>query len=173
MHLLDRCEVVLSQPFVADGSVVAFYISVLLRLAGLNVVKCNAMILRPLTKCVADVFRPIVHPNGIGAAAPFDDPVKRTNDACRWQREVNLNAKAFAVEVIQHIKLAEGSGVFKAVGHEVHRPHGIGLTRHSQFFRLLPDKSFSWFYSHVQFQIAINSVHALVVPGVVFDVAQI
>jgi hypothetical protein len=35
LHLADGCEVVLAQPFVADGPVVAFDIGILLRLARL------------------------------------------------------------------------------------------------------------------------------------------
>jgi hypothetical protein len=42
-----------------------------------------------------------------GLAAPFDDLVQATDDPFGGQREVNLDAQAFAVEVVQHIQQPE------------------------------------------------------------------
>ena len=103
LYLHDSCEVVLAQPFLPDRSVVVLDVSVMLRLSRLDVVKCNAAIFCPLMKFMADVLRAIVDAIGLGRPPPFDDPFKRTDNPCRWQREVNLNAKVFAVEVMDDI----------------------------------------------------------------------
>ena len=101
-------------------SVVAFDIGVLLRLAGLNVLYGTAACLSPLAQTIADVFRAVVDSDGIRFPAPFNDPVEGARDACCRQSEVDLNAKAFAVEVIESIQHPEAPRVFKVVGYEVH-----------------------------------------------------
>ena len=76
LHLADGCEVVLAQPFVADSSVVAFDIGILLRLARLNVADGNAVRFSSLQQRAADILRAIVDPDGKWPPAPFDDPVE-------------------------------------------------------------------------------------------------
>src|SRR5690606_17835829 len=57
--------------------------------------------------------------------------------------------------------------------HEVDRPRGIDAIRHGQRFRFLAYQPFAWLNPQIQFQLAIDAVHALVVPAKAFHVAQI
>jgi hypothetical protein len=45
----------------------------------------------------------VVDPDRQWFATPFDDLVQGSDDPLGWQREVALDAQAFAVEVIQHV----------------------------------------------------------------------
>lgn len=64
LGLLDCFEQILIQPFMPDGAIVALNIGVLLWLARLDMVQRNAFACRPLRQCCADIFRPVVDPNG-------------------------------------------------------------------------------------------------------------
>lgn len=66
------------------------------------------------------VFGTVVHPDHQGLAAPFDDLVQGSDDPLGRRREVDLNARAFAVEVVQHIQQAELPPVGEAICHEIH-----------------------------------------------------
>ncbi len=104
LSLLDAFDDVLVQPFVPDGTVVALDIGVLLGLAGLNVLDGNPMFLSLFHQLFTDVFRAIVNPNGPGFSAPLDDTVKTPDHTLSGQREINLDPKTFAVEVVQHVQ---------------------------------------------------------------------
>ena len=98
--LLDGFDDVLVEPFVPDRAIVALDVGVLLRLTGLDVLDRDAQFLSPDQQLATDVFRAVVDPYGAGFAAPFDDPVQATNDPFGWQREVDLDPQALAIEVV-------------------------------------------------------------------------
>lgn len=170
-------KTLLVEPFVAHRSVVAFDIGILPRLAGLDMPKCNAAVFGPVPQSLTDVFGPIVHSYRERRSTPCDDPVKRADDPPRRQREVHLDAKSLAVEVIDDIQETEGPpraiGLFEAVGHEVHRPGGVGLHRHSQRLRCLALQPFPRFDAQIELQFAIDPVHPLVVPWIPLHVPEI
>ena len=56
-----------------NGSIIAFDISILLRLARLDMLDRDVAALGPFQKLVTDVFRAVVDPNACWLAAPFDD----------------------------------------------------------------------------------------------------
>lgn len=60
MHLLDRIEYGPSQPRVAHGSGVVLGVGVSLRIARLDVLDPDAVLLRPCKQRANDVFRPVV-----------------------------------------------------------------------------------------------------------------
>ena len=70
----------------ADGSVVAFDIGILLRLARLDVLDGNAPGFRPTQQLPADVLRAIVHPDRKRWTPPFDDPIKAADEVVRLLR---------------------------------------------------------------------------------------
>ncbi len=84
-----------------DRSVVALDIGVLLGLTGLNVLDRDAPFLGPDQQLATDVFRAVVDPYGVGLSTPFDDPVKAPDHALSGQREVDLDAQPFPVEVVK------------------------------------------------------------------------
>ena len=108
-----------------------------------------------------------------GRTAPFDDLVQAADDTHGGQREVHFNAQALTVVIIQHIEGPELSPIRQLILHEVHRPRMVGSLRHRQFIRLGSFQPFARPDTQVQLQLAVDPVHALVVPFIAFDVAQI
>lgn len=121
----------------ADRPVVALDVGVLLRLAGLDVGQRNALLLGPGHQRGIDVFGAVVDPDGQWLAAPFDNLVQGSNDPFGRQREVDLDAKPFAIEVVPHVQEPELSPVGQAIGHEIHGPDQVGRLRHGLFIGLL------------------------------------
>ena len=85
LHLLNRFEDVLAQPFAADGAIVTLDIGVLLGLAWLDVFKPNAVFLSPRHQGPADIFWAVVDTYGLGFSAPLDDLVQAAHDAFSGQ----------------------------------------------------------------------------------------
>ena len=67
----------------------------------------------------ADVFRSVVDPYDARLAAPFDDAVKTSDHPFGGQREVDFDAKSFAVEVVENIQQSKGPAVTQSIRHEV------------------------------------------------------
>lgn len=61
LGLLDAVDVVLVQPFVLDGAVVALDVGVLLGLTGLDVGQGDAIFVSPIRQGLADVFRAVAN----------------------------------------------------------------------------------------------------------------
>ena len=101
--LLDDFYDVLIQPFVPNCSIVAFDIGILLWLAGLNMLKAYLTFFLPRKKFAADILRAVVDTNGLQLAAPLYNLVQTSYYPLRRKREVDLDAKAFTVEVIKDI----------------------------------------------------------------------
>jgi hypothetical protein len=162
----------LIQPLVPDDSVVAFDVGILLRLAWLDVLDGNTPTFSLSQQLPADIFRAIVHPDCQRRAPPFNDLVEGADDPCRRQREVNFNAKAFAVEVIHHIQQPEAAHIFKAI---CHSPLTTPCWADQERPRLLasPASGASSAYPHIELQLTVNPVHSLVVPAMALHVAQI
>lgn len=103
LHLLDRVEQGPCQPGVTHRPVVTLDIGVLLRLAGLDVLDPDTLLLGSAQQHT-DVLRAIVAADRSWLAAPLDDLFQRTDHANRWQREIDLDPESFAIEVAQHIE---------------------------------------------------------------------
>lgn len=80
-------------------------------------------------------------------------------------KEVDLDAQAFAVEVIQHIQQPELAAIPEPICHEVHRPGHVRRIRHRQSIGLLALQPFARLDPQVQLQRAIDPIDAFVVPG--------
>lgn len=131
------------------------------------------MSVRPCLDQAADVFRPVVATDCIRPTTPFDDLLQRPDDACRGQREVNLHAERFAVEIVDDVEQPEVSPVPQLVMHEIHRPDLIGRCGNYQRFRLLPLQTLLGFDPQVQLQLPVNPIDPLVIPAVALNVAQV
>lgn len=116
-----------------DRPVVALDAGVLLWLAGLDVGQGNALLLGPCHQRGTDVFGAVVDPDRQGLAAPFDDLVQGPDHPFGGQREIDLDAQALAVEVVQHVQQPELPPVGEAIGHDVHGPDQVRGLRHSRF----------------------------------------
>ena len=92
----------------------------MLGLSGLDMLDRNPLFLSPFHQLFADVFRAIVNTNDAWLAAPFDDPVQTADDAFGRKREIDLDAKALTVEVIQHVQQPKCPAIAETIGHEVH-----------------------------------------------------
>ena len=148
----------------SDRPVVALDISVLLGPAGLDVGQGDALLLSPGHQRRTDIFGAIVDHDRQRLAAPFDDLVEGPDDPLGWQSEIDLDARAFAVEVVQHIQKPELSPVGQAISHEVHRPDHVRGVRNRQFLWRLPLQSSPWLDPQVQLQLAVDPMDPLVVP---------
>ncbi|EDM33276.1 hypothetical protein RTM1035_14867 [Roseovarius sp. TM1035] len=91
--------------------VVALDISVLLGLAGLDVLDRNSMFLNPFSQHFADLFGAVVDPDRPGLSAPFYDPVQTTDDPFCRKREINLDPQSLTVEVIQYVQKPERTSI--------------------------------------------------------------
>lgn len=76
LHLLNRLEQVMTEPVVADCPVVAFDISVLLRVSRLDVVQPDASALCPSDEGATDVFRAVIAANELRFVTPLDDLIQ-------------------------------------------------------------------------------------------------
>ena len=81
LHLLDAVEVIPAQPFRANSSVVSLDISILLRLAGLDVDQTDPFFLSPSLETTADVFGAVVDPDRQRLPAPCNDLGEGTDNA--------------------------------------------------------------------------------------------
>ena len=81
LRLLDGFNDVLVKPFMPDGSVVTLDLSVLLRLARLDMLDLDVALLSPFQELVADVFRAIVDPDAFRLSPPFNDPVQAPDNS--------------------------------------------------------------------------------------------
>jgi len=156
LRLLYAFDDVLIQPFVPDSAVVTLDAGVLLRLSGLDVKDGNPLFLSPFHQLSADVFRPVVGSCRAGFAAPFDDAVKASDHAFRWQRKIDLDAQTLAVKIVQHVQEPKRPTVPEAIRHEVHRPHHVRRFWHRQRIGFIPLQPSAGLDPQVQLKLAVN-----------------
>ena len=173
LNLVKRLKQMMGQPIVANRPVVTLDVSVLLRLTGLDEIDADTAPRSPRQRHRADVFRSVIASNGSRFAAPFDDPVERSDHPLGWQREIDFDAKPLAVVVINDVEQPDAAPIGKLVMHEVHRPALVDCGRHCQGKRLLAYETMARFDAQVQLELAVNPVDALVVPFEALYVAQV
>lgn len=78
-HFIKIAPMVLRQSFMANGSVKALHIGILLRLTWLDVFQADTFGARPVLQCCADVLRPVVTANDLGFATPLHDLLQDPN----------------------------------------------------------------------------------------------
>lgn len=105
-------------------------------------------------------------------SAPFDDLVQGSHNTLGRQREVDLDAKPFTIEVIQHVQEQELPTIGKPIGHEVHRPGHIWLFWNAQLFRLLPLQTLARLDAQVQLELPVDAIDPFVVPAMSPDIAR-
>ena len=88
-------------------------------------------------------------------------------------RKKSLNSKSFRVKVVNDIQKPDRSLVPKLVVHKIHRPYLFSIFRHAQFLRFIAHEAFSGLDAQVQLHLSVNSIHALMVPGIPFYIEQI
>ncbi len=93
----------------ADGTVIACYVGVLLRFAGLDLLQTDSTSRGPYLQRGTDIFRAIVYPDAQRSATLFDDPLQCTDNAKGRNGSVHLNAQAFSVEVVQNVQGPEAA----------------------------------------------------------------
>src|SRR5690606_13916169 len=121
----------------------------------------------------ADVLRSVVTADHARLPTPLDDLLQRADHPGRRQRQVDLDAQAFAVKVIQYVEQPEAAAVAELVVHEVHRPDLVDRIGHRQRLGLLAHQAFPWLDPQVQLQLPVDAVDPLVIPAKALDVAQV
>lgn len=163
----------MGQPIVTYRAVIALHIGVLLPLSRLDEINADATLCGPRQGHRADVLGTVIAANDQWLAAPFDNPVERSDHPLGRQREVDLDAESFAVVVVDHIEQTDAAAIGELVVHEVHRPGLVDLRGYGQRQRLFPHQTMPWLDPQVQFQFAVNPVNAFVVPVERLHVAQV
>ena len=107
------------QDFCSIGTVEAFDIGILGRLARLDELKGDGVTLSPVSQSFADELRAVVHPKPLGLATQFNELIQCPNHPGRRQAGVDLNAKRLPVVVIHHIEGPKAPSAPQAIGHEV------------------------------------------------------
>lgn len=171
LYLVDRVEEGSREPGIAYGSVIALNVGVLLRLARLDVLDADTLLLRPGKQSATDVFRPVIAADCSRLATPLDDLLQGTDHASGWEREIDLDAQSFAVEVIQHVEQPEAAPVAELVVHEVHRPHLVDGIGHRQRLGPLAHDALPGLDAKIQFQLPVDTVDPFVIPAVALDIA--
>lgn len=99
LRLGDRVEQRSGQPGVANGTVVAFNVGVLLRLARQDMLAPAALQLCPCQQRTTDVFGTVVAAKDARLAAPLDDLLQRPDYPGRRQRQVDFDPQSLCVVV--------------------------------------------------------------------------
>lgn len=89
------------------------------------------------------------------------------------KEKINLDARCFAVEVVDHIKQPYRAAIAELVMHEDHRPTQVRLVRDSQWLRFGTHQPFLGFYPQIELQRPIVPVYPVVVPAKAFDIVQV
>lgn len=109
LDLFNAVKQVLVQPIISNGPIVPLDIRVLLGLARLNMLQADVLLRSPNLKIVADILRPVVETDDSVLSTPFYDLLKRPNHPFGRQGEVDLDAEAFAIEVVDHVEQTEAA----------------------------------------------------------------
>jgi len=121
LNLIERFKQVVGQPVITHGTVVAFDVSVLLRLPRLYEVDAYAAFGGPGQGHCADVLWAVIATNDLWLPPPFNDPVERPEYRLSWQREVHLYTESFAIVIVDHIGcLPPTAGPRAAQGDSLH-----------------------------------------------------
>ena len=76
-HLINRVEQLLRQPVVANGSIEALGVNILMWLTWMNVFNPDSVFTGPYLNSAIDVFRAVIAPNYPRFATPADDLLQR------------------------------------------------------------------------------------------------
>ena len=99
--------------------------------------------------------------------------VQRPDHPLSREGEVDLDAQALAVEVVQYVQKPKLAAIGQTIRHKIHRPHEVRRARNREHVRLVPFDATPGFDPQVQFQLAVDPADALVVPDVSANIAQI
>jgi len=85
----DGFDDVLVEPFMPNSPIVTFDVSILLRLARLDMLDRDVAFLRPFQELATDVFQPIINPNAFWSSPPLDARIRQAGvlergDAASW-----------------------------------------------------------------------------------------
>lgn len=125
-----------------------------------------------LDRCT-DVLGTVVATYDLWLAAPGNDLPQGPDHTLCGQREVDLDAQCFAVEVIHDVEQSEAPAIFELVVHEIHGPDLVDGLRHAQRFGFVAHQPFAWLDAQVQLQLPADPEDTLVVPVEALDVAKV
>ena len=129
LHFFEAFEHVLTEPAVADSPVGPFDVRVLLRLAWLDILNPDLMLVRPTYKLVTDELGSIIATNRQRLASPLQQLVKRPDDPQCRQGKASLYRQSLTFKVVYDVEYSEAAPIRKLIVHEIHRPHLIRSDR--------------------------------------------
>lgn len=110
----------MGEPIVANVPVVTLDVNILLGLAELDELNADSVPGGPSQRHRAYALRTVIASDGIRFAAPLGDLVERSVHPLGRQREIDFDAEAFAVVVVDDVEQPDAAPVGKLVVHEVH-----------------------------------------------------
>jgi hypothetical protein len=114
----------------------------------------------------------VINPDRKRLAPPFDDLVRTAHDPFGRQREVDFDAQACAVEVVQDVQEPELAVARQTIRHEILGPDRVRRIGHRHLFRLLPLQPPARLDPEVQFKLPVDAVDTLVIPATSLDMAR-
>lgn len=122
----------------AESSIEAFDVGVLIRLARLDVVEPDAVVPAPVGKDLRQIFRPVVDADRFGFAATLNQPIQCPDYPGTRDRCVDDDIQDFPDAFIQDIQRAKAATAIERVAHKVHGPFriGAGIDKHRLLYAL-------------------------------------
>lgn len=129
-HVGQRAKQVGVEEFAPKRAVEAFDIGVLRRLAGLNPVQSNALLLTPFPQTGANKFRSIVGAQLHGSTMALDQARQGLHHPGGRQGEIDFDAQQLAVVIVEHVQRPKPSPIGEHVTGKIERPAHVGRCGH-------------------------------------------
>lgn len=135
-------------------------------LAGPDKFQHHTMLFCPLCQRQRDQFRAVVHPHLQRISTVCHDPVQHSHDPLRRDIQVNFDRQCFAVKIIHHVEGPEASAAHQRIVHKIDGPALVHRFRCRQRSRVAHRQALLSLTAKIQFQQAVNTVNALMVPDI-------
>ena len=129
-YLIQIAEQIQIEHFVTIGFVETFDISILIRLAGLNVLNLHPVFFSPSNEFTAEKFGAVIGSQCFRQPTLQAEPLKHSDQALTSNRGVDLNMQQFSVKIVDHIKGPEPATNIERITHKVGGPDLVRLQWH-------------------------------------------
>ncbi len=135
LGVVKRKKPVLIEALGTQPAVEGFDDPIVRRLSGTTEVQTHALQVRPLVQPLARKLAAVIHADLRWERSPIGrDPVEHAGDIIATQAAGHLDRQAFACEVIDYRQEPEATPIEELVGHEIHAPALVGVSRPGQLW---------------------------------------
>lgn len=171
--IIQGGEQVLVEQLIAEGPVEAFDVSVLIRLARLDILDGHAVVLGPAGEGLTEELRAVVGSQHLGQATCPLQPIEDADQSLGRDRGVDLDVHRLTIEVIDHVECPEPTAAQQGVGHEVRGPDGVRQSRHVERHPQPLRQSLLGRAPQMQVHGLVHPIDPLVVPGLALAPEQL